>query len=748
MNDVGGQNAALGAAVVGACASCGKPAASSRVFCGHCGARLWDPCIDCGARNSVAERFCCQCGADLCQRLSAVQSDLDQRLARAHELEQEGHLLEAFQALEGAPEFEHSQLASRVSQVHRRRTELTNGRLQAIAERGTRLETARQLHNQRKYAEAHAVLLEIPASLRDQEARRLLDDVERPLAEIKRLRGLLAESLKNSQPDAGLGMAERLAELEPHAEDVCKVRDQLRLAKRQRDAVLAKKLLAKARQAVAANQYAVVRQCLQRMPPLENEKEQKLLTSIEERVWLDRQLRIQPYADKTLLRLAERLCKLQPTDENARRLHAEMEARLSRAENRAGAPFVPWGRPSESARLGAPVEPISNVPKIHWQADRAEIAAWVSNMRQFLVALGLALGGLGGAPLDDLLFKLGSSSWLSRLSPPRRRSKSAAWGLDFGTSGLKVVRLAQERDVITVDRACVIPYASATPRSEAAQIQPLIAPAFERFVHQCTPGDDPLVVNFPGVQSLGRFFTLPPMKRAQMEKAIEVEVATQIPLAVDEIIWRRRIWQPAAGKGEPAPIHVAIVAAKRAYVELRAGAFAEQDTAGKTLQSECVALLNVLLHCHADQIAQLAPNEAVALVEIGDSSVNIVAVAPSRGPWFRTLHGGIQLLNRPLVSSFGVTWQQADEVRRQWPGTRPMVTVDKALAPAIDELTRDVGQVLRSYCDSTGSRIVRIYAAGGGSNQYGLLREWSRRAASEQSEEDTKGGEARESESS
>ena len=725
MNDLGTHNAAPNAGVLGACAACGKPAASNRAFCGHCGARLWNPCIDCGARNNVAERFCCECGVDLHQTLGALQADLDGRLASAAQLEQAGDLLAAHQALEGAPEHDHSQLTARIDLVRRRRTELQESRLRAIAERGTRIEQAKQLQQQRKYADAFVILEQIPTALRDQGARQLIAEIAQPLEEIKRLRATLAASLKDGRPNGVLKMAERLVELEPGADDVRRVWEQLKLQQQQRDTVLAKKLLAKAREAIAANDYATARQYMERMPLVTDENEFKLCQAIEERVWLEREIRTQPFADKTLLRLSERLCKLQPTDEKIRKLSAEMNARLTRAENSAGRPYTPWGKIAGSSRFAAPVEPITNLPTIHWQADRREVTAWVADLRQYLVALGLALGGLGDAPLADLEFKTGSSTWLDRLTGGRRR-KSAAWGVDIGTYGLKALRLVREGEVITVDRACHIPYSVDHTRNESLQIQPLIGPAFEKFMQQSGPGNEPLVTSFPGVQSLGRFFSLPRMKPAKLEKALAIEISNQIPLPPDEVLWQSHVWQPPTPHEDAAQHHVAVVAAKKTHIEMRTGALSEQGSRQVTLQSESVALLNTLMHCFHDQIAQLAANEALALVEIGDSAMQVVAICPSRGPWFRTIHRGIRSLNRFVVDALGVTWQQADHIRQQWPGSRPMAALDRTIAPAIEELSRDLDHALRAFTDLTSAKITGIYVAGGGCDQFGLLREWSR----------------------
>ena len=75
-----------------------------------------------------------------------------------------------------------------------------------------------------------------------------------------------------------------------------------------------------------------------------------------------------------------------------------------------------------------------------------------------------------------------------------------------------------------------------------------------------------------------------------------------------------------------------------------------------------------------------------------------------------------------------------------------MAAVDRLLSPAIDELTRDVRRALSAFCDATTARIVRIYVTGGGCDQFGLLREWSREATAADSAAVTLTGGANENE--
>jgi type IV pilus assembly protein PilM len=336
----------------------------------------------------------------------------------------------------------------------------------------------------------------------------------------------------------------------------------------------------------------------------------------------------------------------------------------------------------------------------------------------------LALSGLGSAPLRDLEFKLdGGKSWARRLATPLgRRSSTSAWGLDFGTSGLKFVRLTRQKEVVCIDCSGLIAYPPPKPAAELTDIQPMFAAAFEQFIIENVPGDERLVINFPGTQSLGRFFTLPPVSARKRQAALEFEIANQIPLPANEIVYSAHYWRPSADKTDNMQ-HVAVVAAKLPQVTLRSGAFCAGN---RWLQSESIALLNALLHCFNEELARLNTREAIAFVDVGESATNVVAVSPGSGPWFRTVHRGVRSLNRPIVDLLGVTWQQADRIRHEWPNSHGMPAVDCTISNAIAELTRDVERAFNAYSEAMTAQLVKIHVAGGGCDQFGLLREWSR----------------------
>jgi Tfp pilus assembly PilM family ATPase len=711
------------------CSNCGQAASPDRRFCGACGARLWEPCLACQTLNSVAEKYCSECGGELEPAVAAAVAQLDGILQTASLLESEGKLLEAVELLSTVAPSEHGRLADRVHEANRLRQQLADRREQIVANLFERVAEAQHLVDQRQYAAALATLEQIPASLRNQQARTLLNEVQARVSEIGELRSQISQAVKQGATDQLLRQVQRLRELEPHAADIEKLWHQLTTKQGELNAALARKLLKKARDAIVANDYRVAEACLQRMPVTSPEGTHEIFDAIAERVWLARQITSAPFADQTLLAIANRLVKLQPKDETAKLWLGKIQERLARVKSLAGEPLAPWVKPTEPSRFGAPVAPVDKLANLNWDAPAIEAAGGECSLRRQLTAIGLALVGIDKAKLD-LDLRPERTSWRKRLAEVRNLNlgrNTSAWGLDLGVSGLKFVRLAVNKaGEICVDRAGVIPFSAESRLNENTDVPLGIEAALKEFIERQQPAAEPVVLGLPGTQTLARCFQLPRLKPARrFAKLLEYEVRTQIPLPLDEVEYGAHVWDAdEADEAAAVNVRVTVAAAKLSHLEMRLSSLSNLELRLDSLQSECAALINVLHLGHADEIAQLPHGRAIALVEVGDASTN-VAIASRQGSCFRAVHLGVRSLNKSLARARSSTIAQADALRHQWHTAETLHRLDADLTPALDELTRAVRHALDTCTSTLGAQLAHIYVAGGGCYQFGLLRQWA-----------------------
>lgn len=694
------------------CISCGNESPHTRRYCGKCGQLLWDPCLDCGENNPVDERFCGKCGGDLANQVQLARRQLQHAISSADKQAAQGRFLEAASSLTDLAIVAHSQLNDLASQIRDRIVEFPEQRERAIEHSKGVIAQVEQLLAEHDYERAWEQLARVPLALRNQDISDLLKHVEAVQKETRLLRDRVKQALEKRQYDGLLQTVQRLAELSPADEQVGQLYSQLqqRLAHQQKQETARLLKLAKLalrncdyRQARAAVQQLLVREGL-------SEEVAKTLSAVKERVWLAERLRTAPIVTHTLVKVAERLLKLQPHDAEHAELGRKLNARWATAQQGQGRQPVSWAKFPESSVFGIPVLPVP-LPAEFAGGPKTEIPP-----RSMLVAFGLALQGLGRAAISlDLSPTNGKESWLNRLAN-RSSGKNVvrAWGIDIGAKYLKAVQLSAgaKGDCCRITRAIAIPL----EEQEASDISSSMY-VVKRFLSTHSLEGETIVVNIPGTQTLGRFFDLPAPKPEKFFEAVQFELKSRIPLDAGQLSFGYHWFELPANVPDTTPRRrVVLVAANRVDVERQLSLFQESNVARIIVQSDCVALINSLCHC-----PPLADSEeAVAMLEIGSATSNLVVVSNTRH-WFRGLFQGTQGFDKAIANAFQKTLADAERIRRQPERCTAMHEVHERLLPAFQLLSQEIERTLVRFRSETGQDVSRIYLCGGGSEQFGLL---------------------------
>ena len=145
-----------------------------------------------------------------------------------------------------------------------------------------------------------------------------------------------------------------------------------------------------------------------------------------------------PLVDKTLFEYARRLRKYLPDDSSLKVLCKKLAGRetdfqpLTAAGRR-------WSQCPQTPVLGAPMEFLMELGPVRI-GQNVDTTALAENPGRFAIACGLALQGLGLAPIKINLLPEGS--WIEKIGRwlPKRRAQSA-WGIEISSSGIKAVKL-------------------------------------------------------------------------------------------------------------------------------------------------------------------------------------------------------------------------------------------------------------------------------------------------------------------
>ena len=419
-----------------ACQQCGHKNPATRKFCSACGKNLWQACPTCGTLSVAEERFCGACGVNLASTLERLVEQFQGEVQKAEQLRAEHRYQEAIAVLTGAVAVERPSMIQHIASAKRLMEEMTKQRDRSAEEARASCQRAAEQLAAHEFDQAVATLEAIPEPVRTAEACELL--VRRGPAGTRRL-CWNARCSRRPPPSGPTACCPRSAGCWSSSPTTRR-----RGAWRTTSAPASSTTPRRGWSCIAMRKR---RDSWSRFRPgLRTAAAVELLDRARELAWLVRDLRSAPVVDATLPAVVERLREMSPSDSLAEKLGAEMQRRLKIAAGKADAAGAPWVRPPETSVLGPPLSWLTGFRHIDVQAVR-QSPAFAEHPGCFFVACGLALQGLGQAPLETNLLPTGNRTVLGRIAKIAKmrvipRAARSAWGIDLGASGLKAVRLA------------------------------------------------------------------------------------------------------------------------------------------------------------------------------------------------------------------------------------------------------------------------------------------------------------------
>ena len=666
------------------CADCQRPNASERRFCTGCGAGLWAECPKCQAPHARSERFCGQCGLDIQRELSAAREQFDQRFGQARRLQEQLEFDEAQRALAPLLGIKDPRLAPLVEQARAASREFSADQARLQRQAQDDFAAAGQHAARFAYERATAAIEAIPSRMRTSEMTALLEDCRRRTREMLGLSGEIRDLLAAKRGIEALPKLERLVTLKPdHAEA------------RKRIEQLVAKLLDTARKKLAVRDYDRAAELVRSIPPgLHDDLAREILAATADVEWLRGQLSRERLATPQLLALADRLATLCPNDAELARRRAEL------AKAVATEPDQPWrgaapAPESESIVSGVQVEWLAGSQRLHI-ADAAR-GVWTEQGGRFAVAVGLALQALGKAAIDLNLAPQEKKGLLGRLSFSRRKAPQlAAWGLDLGGSALKAVKLGwdEANGTARVEVAELIELGTGFDRAgDEADVHERSLAAVRKLAAKQTLVDSPLALNLPGLNTLGRWFKVPPVDGKKLDEIVKLEARSQIAMPLEELSWDYQLTGDDAAPAEHssgAPLRtVLFVAAKQHVVSRRLSLLGACGLKAEVLQCDAVALHNFARLERVDRLESGAP---VVLIDVGGDSTNLLVTSPA-GVWFRTFGHAGDAMNQALIKELKTTWESAERLKRS-PVDAAQPTRWAAALESVDQAL--IGEVRRS----------------------------------------------------
>jgi Tfp pilus assembly PilM family ATPase len=692
------------------CADCNAKNPPQRIFCGKCGKHLWEPCLNCGESNLSLEEFCGNCGVRLQTVLQDKTAEFDAHLETADKLYREDRFHEAISILKPVATAVHSHLAERSARAKQMMHDFAraqmdwSGKIRKIEEDLPGLLAAGNV------VAVIERIRRVPETLRTPELSEILQKLEGQQTEIAELCRAIAPPEGRPLTLESMHNVARLLELQPNHEAALK-----------QAGVMKRGVMRKSKAIAQTGDFEKAWEILAKTPEVFRDDEFRVFREqIGDFAYYARDIEHHPHADSTLFEYARRLRKILP-DGSPLKHSCDVLAERERERRQNPRTDRRW-TPATPSPFGAPMEFLVDFGAIRIASG----AETVENPGRFAPACGLALQGLGVAPLSINLLPQGS--WRERIGRwMSKRSARAAWGVEIGASGIKAVRLeitkesAEGRaEEIALTHCRILEHRRRLMQStNEKERDSLLEETLKAFGEQQSFGDDPLVLGLPDWMVLLKAVELPPMPESKREAAIEFESQHLFASPMRDIQWKHVRFDDSDENTSPdRPFSVSYIGVRERLLRELLERWSKSGLKAAVVQCDMAALYNFAMYSNSPG-KKSCPT---AYIDLGANRLNVL-VASSKRIWHRSVMFGSDQINKTLVREFKLTYSQAEEWKRN-PTLAPSPgKLFETLRPIYDVYVHEVLDSLDAYRKAfPEDQIAMIVGCGGGFAAHDLPR--------------------------
>lgn len=295
------------------------------------------------------------------------------------------------------------------------------------------------------------------------------------------------------------------------------------------------------------------------------------------------------------------------------------------------------------------------------------------------------------------------------------RSRYSPIGIDFGSAQIKIIQLCHHRGRIALYRKAIVPTpAGSVKDGRINKPEPLID-VLKKVRQSAGFNKNKANLALCSQSFFLRRVTLPPMKNAEIKKAMRWEVEKYFPLSSSEAVFDYCLIVKSAEMNNSSSDYLLAAAAKETAdiyttVAQKAGFYPA------SLEIEPLARFRAL--CLSGQADRDRANTCQALLNIGHGSTSLLIACGGSFQFYRNIKFGIDNLCRHVAESKSLNCHEAYQLIFSR-GT----LVERGLQEAAEELALEIGQSLSYWYEQsarTEPQMDEVKICGGGAAVPGL----------------------------
>lgn len=286
--------------------------------------------------------------------------------------------------------------------------------------------------------------------------------------------------------------------------------------------------------------------------------------------------------------------------------------------------------------------------------------------------------------------------------------KSSSFGLDIGTSSIKIVWLNREKGGFEYNTSYFAPAPPAGIQSESPLDQQELAQVLNKYVNEARVTTNSVNIALPEGQVFTKVIDMPVLAEKELANAIYWEAEQYIPAQLDTMtldwsVLRRQ------GEAQAEKMRVLLVAAPTQLIKRYRSIL---ELAGLSLASVETEIISVVR-----SVAQGRNSPTSLLMHMGSLSTSVAIVQNGSLIFNYTIPLGGIAMTRGIASDFGFSPTQAEEYKKVYGLSDKNFggKVGKAIEPILTEITLEIKKAMAFYSEKykNESPISQILLTGG-----------------------------------
>jgi type IV pilus assembly protein PilM len=280
------------------------------------------------------------------------------------------------------------------------------------------------------------------------------------------------------------------------------------------------------------------------------------------------------------------------------------------------------------------------------------------------------------------------------------------FGLDIGTTSIKVVALKKEGKSLSLDAIALSPLLSSGLLSESPVDQKVVADSIKSILNQAGLKEREVNLAIPESSVYTKILQMPQLSDQELAAALRWEMEQYIPMPIDKV---RTDWQILQkSKSGDKTMDVLLVAAPLSTIQKYESVLAFANLTPAAVETEIISV-----HRALHPLVSTMPS---VIVHLGASSTDVAVIKDGQLNIVFSIGVGGLAITRAIALDLGIDNKQAEDYKKAYGLTKDAFQgkIGKSLYPIIESIVGDIKKVMLSYKQNNNNEEIQQVVLSGG----------------------------------